>query len=237
MNTVIPMVIVAILFPVNARATCNYPCEIDNPDESQRWAVPCVDAPEGTAIENEPCKECDGSGEIQNKDDGAACTINGKPGECCEGTCYEIPGEGEDPCDWAAANQGKYSQTIQDQVWGDATCYGYVVCINGDTTECVIREHIENQNPDWTAEMINCVCTHELNHMNTGMDCPPCGYGVGTLSDPDQVNQSECSAYSAQWECLNDIEPQSQTIIDAKSAYWNYMLDELNCPEMPDLFD
>ncbi len=103
MNTVIPMVIVAILVPVNARATCNYPCEIDNPDESQRWAVPCVDAPEGTAIENEPCKECDGSGGIQDKPDGTEVENGGVTGRCCGGAWYaKDPAKEESDCwEWA----------------------------------------------------------------------------------------------------------------------------------------
>ena len=211
------------------------PCEEpEDPTLVFQGADPCRPKVEGAEVDNEPCKECDGAGGIQNKDDGASCKVNGKDGVCCDGVCYEVPGETEDPCDWASGNQGKFSQAIQDEVWGDTNCYGYVVCINGETTECIVREHIEDQNPNWTEEMINCVCVHELNHINAGANCPPCGYGVGTFPDAETKKQGECEAYKAQWECLDDIEPETELIRSAKNKYFDYMLSDLNCPVMPD---
>ena len=104
------------------------PCEEpEDPTLVFQGADPCRPKVEGAEVDNEPCKECDGAGGIQNKDDGASCKVNGKDGVCCDGVCYEVPGEAEDPCDWASGNQGKFSQAIQDEVWGDTNCYGAVV--------------------------------------------------------------------------------------------------------------
>jgi hypothetical protein len=234
MKTVIPMVIVAILVPVNARATCNYPCEIDNPDESQRWAVPCVDAPEGTAIENEPCKECDGSGEIQNKDDGAACTINGKPGECCEGTCYEIPGEGEDPCDWANSNQGLFPANAQQQVYDDPNCYGYVMCINGEEYPCIVEDHVAAAYPSWANEVLACITVHEQTHIEQKVNCPPCGVAAGTgPSDEEEARQLECEAYKAEWDCLAALDTFNTDGCAAAMELARQNMIDRNCPNTP----
>jgi len=90
MKTAILMAMVLFSIPMTAFSSCNYPCEIDNPDESQRWAVPCVNAPEGTAIPGIFCKECDGDGGERNKPDGTEVDINGTPAFCCGGVLYFI---------------------------------------------------------------------------------------------------------------------------------------------------
>ena len=42
MKTAILLAMAFISIPMTGFSSCNYPCEIDNPDASQRWAEPCV---------------------------------------------------------------------------------------------------------------------------------------------------------------------------------------------------
>lgn len=100
MKIAILMAMVWLSIPMTGFSTCNYPCEIDNPDESQRWAVPCVDAPEGTTITNEPCKECDGAGQIRHKANGTEVEVAGVSGRCCDGIWYAIDQAKEDDECW-----------------------------------------------------------------------------------------------------------------------------------------
>ncbi|HPX42564.1 MAG TPA: hypothetical protein PLF51_19150, partial [Candidatus Hydrogenedentes bacterium] len=107
MKTAILLAMVWLSIPMTGFSSCNYPCEIDNPDESQRWAVPCVDAPPGTTITNEPCKECDGQGSITNKPNGTEVEVEGVAGRCCDGV-------------WYAMDQAKEESECWE--WDDSNC-------------------------------------------------------------------------------------------------------------------
>ena len=125
---------------------------------------------------------------------------------------------------------------MQNELWGNPDVLGYVLCINGEQTECTVDDHIAAQCPDWTPEMIACICEHELNHITTGVHCSSCGFDVGGLPDTTTANQSECSAYNAQWDCLNDIEPKTQAVTDALVGIWSHIKYDLQCPTVPDPF-
>jgi hypothetical protein len=61
---------------------------IDNP--CTQWDAKqhdCSDLPEGTSVPGEPCKECDGSGNVRDKSRGDSCS----GGRCCGGNCISVP--------------------------------------------------------------------------------------------------------------------------------------------------
>lgn len=236
MKTAILLAMVWLSIPMTGFSTCNYPCEIDNPDESQRWAVPCVDAPEGTTITNEPCKECDGAGQIRNKDDGVECmTSDGKEGKCCLGECIEIPTEGEDPCEWAR-NHTDLFDPVEQAIMNRPHVLGYVLCIFGDMYDCVFRDRIESRFPNDSDRIAECIRRHEENHRtNTTYPaiCPPCGIGMAISFSS---NESECDALLAEYLCYFEGTPYSDAIWDIMQRTWDEIFRR-GCPNIPDLPD
>ena len=211
------------------------PCEeAEDPSLVQGGADPCKPRDEGTEVENEPCKECDGAGGIQNKEDGANCKVNGKNGVCCSGVCYEVPGEGEDPCDWANSNQSIFPQNQQQEVFGDPDCYGYVLCLNGEEYPCVIDAHVAAAHPSWGSEILGCMAGHEQKHMNQGVNCPPCGVAAGTgPSSQEEVDQLECEAFYKEWECLDALDELNIDGILGATERVMCAMHALNCTNIP----
>jgi len=62
-------------------------CEEPNDPSLVLAGFPCTNKPAGTAVTNEPCKECDGHGNVRDKSDGDQ-DVNGVEGRCCGGVWY-----------------------------------------------------------------------------------------------------------------------------------------------------
>lgn len=168
------------------------------------------------------------------KPNGTACTINGKPGKCCGGICYEVPGEGEDPCDWANSHQSMFPQSQQQEVFGDPECFGYVLCLNGEKYPCTIDSHVAAAHSSWGSEILGCMKAHEQEHKDQGVTCPPCGVTAGTgPTSHEEADQLECEAFYKEWECLDALDELSVDGVMGATERVMCAMRALNCTNIP----
>jgi len=88
-----------------------------------------------------------------------------------------------------------------------AAAGGFIGCCNGQMHICVnVSEEVTDI--DAWAIVYACTITHETDHYDTGEMYCPCGADencAAKFSDPMHQNENECSAYTAELECLNTL--------------------------------
>lgn len=216
MKIAILLAMVWLSIPMTGFSTCNYPCEIDNPDESQRWAVPCVDAPPGTVITNMPCKECDGDGSIRNKEDDTEIEIDAVAGRCCGGVWYTIDQAKEESKCWE---------------WDDSSCEYVCSDVPGPKIVAVDVHTVELDCP-WSTKPLPIILATAADYCGKAVAVvqSPAGgggaYGDGKYSTITLTATDECGRSSSVevvvgfgYQC-SKYEVYQTAAVNLIRAYW-----------------
>ena len=183
------------------------------------------------------CKECDGAGNVRNKNDGAECDILMvvmEKGKCCDGECLPIPQPGIDPCAWALDNKNLMSPADKNKLQCGSRTMGYVLCIFGAKYACTVPCNFPST---WGPDMKNCIMQEENNHLgSTTAQCPPC-IGMAKYPNVTAEKDEECTARAATFACMEGLKTGAsrwykQTIKDAQINIRQDMIDR-GCPNIP----
>ncbi len=121
---------------------------------------------------------------------GGGCASGCGPCENCDANCNCQAKPGLDDASCCAAVLG-----------GDR---GAVACCRGNPIVCLDLPQLNNtSNPSVNALNVQCARVHEQTHIDTGVSCTPSQCKEPGTVPANQQNQSECSSYTAQINCMD----------------------------------
>lgn len=212
------ILLLSMWIPLSATGSANCePCEEPNdPTLVAGGAPPCIPLDEGSAVEGEPCKECDGDGAIRNKEDGAEVAVAGVAGRCCGGV-------------WYALDQSKEESECWE--WDESTCEYVCSDVPGPEIATEEVETVELECP-WSTESLPTISATAVDYCGNSVEVvqTPSG-GGGAYNDGESATitltaTDECGRSSSVevvvgfgYQCP-EYEAYQTAVVNLIRAYW-----------------